>query len=215
MKFELDAKDTRARVREEFSELMHGSSVVMKRKDYYTFRNAAEFDFVFLTGLEFRGMMLPRSSVAYFQPAIAICHKELSRKFRKLQDKAFSNENRRKERWEPPNFLHLYALRGRKEVMYGELEPLIGAAKDEFRGFLADIGHFESVSDPKTLLHFLDKVKGLYGPTGLALQIVLQKYVLSKVEYHREFGERELPPYHRALYQSVLKDDENLSWFVG
>ena len=198
-------------MRKEFSELMHGSSVVMKRKDYYTYRNAAQVDFVFLTGLEFRGMVLPRGSVAYFQPAVAVCHKELSQKFRVLQDKACPIENRRKECWEPPNFLHLYALRGRKEVMYGELEPLICAAKDEFRVFLAEIGNFESVSDPKTLLLFLNKVNGIYASTGLALELFLQKFVLSKDEYSNEFSKRELPPYHRALYQTVMKEYENHS----
>lgn len=185
---------------------MRASSVAMKRKDYYTFRNTAEFDFVFITGLEFRGMMQPRSSVAYFQPAIAICHKNFARQFREIEEKAYPENKMHKEKWEPPNFLHLYGLRGRKKVMFGELKPLVEAAKDEFSSFLAQTVRFQSVIDPRSLLNYLCEVSGIYGPTGLAIEMFLQKFMLNEQGFRNEFSKRELPPYHQSIYQNILDD---------
>lgn len=206
MKFEIVANPARRAVRKELHELREGTEIFSKRPDYYTFQNEHKFEFVFLTGLEIKSPvpLLPVPGVAYFQPGIAFGHKDLAKRLRELQANSYFPNGRPKEKWEPPNFLHGYGLRLRKQTMFGELAPLVEAAKEEFLHFIELMNVFREIDGPERLLQHLKDANGVFGPAGLVFEMFLDHLILNKATFVEKYEGVEFAPIHDEFYQAVV-----------
>ncbi len=202
MQFEIVADPARKRVRAELNDLIEETEIFSKRRDYYTYENGHGFQFVFITGLLFQSQV--GVGVAYFSPAIAVCHRTLARQYRELLAASIHPEGVIKERWKPPNFLHLFALRGTKEQMFGDVEPLAEAAKEEMQYFISQLEEFRQITDPATLRKYLNIVGGIYGPAGLLFEMFLDQLALDKSNFAEKYKSQSLAPMHQKFFQAIM-----------
>ncbi len=203
-KFEIVAEPAREAVRSALNELCEGTEIFSKRRDYYTYQNTHGFQFVFVTGLLFESQF--GVGVAYFSPAIAFCHKELAKQLLELENKSYFSSGRPKERWKPPAYMHLQGMRGRKEQMFGEIAPLVKAAREEFSEFITLTEAFEKIEGPSGLLRYLKSNDSIFGPAGLVFEMFLEQLILDKAEFADKYKNVEFAPIHTQFYEAIMKN---------
>jgi len=200
MDSEFVAADARERVRSVLLSRVSGTNIKCKRRDYYTFGAASGFQIVLMADLFCEPL------VAHFQPMVAVCHKQLSQKFRALEDKIYFSDERPRERWKPPNYLHLYGLRGKKNKTFFRYKPLEQAAIEEIEGFKSDTVRFAEVADVSSLQLFLGEKGALHGPAGQIMSLFLDHYTLSEKEYRIKHDESSLPPAQRKFFEASIEE---------
>ena len=192
----------RKEARETLDGMAKSAGVRRDRMRNYFYENDSGFRFVFMPNLEIRPYE------ALFQPGVAICHEPMAAQLQRLREEAGSLNRRPKKDLTPNGFLHLFGLRLRKNTSFDEVSPLLEALREEFGFFLDQRETYSAIDGPAPLLAYLKKTTALYGPSGLLIEMFLDRFLLNKTDFIQKYESRELAPMHRQYFEAFVRKYE-------
>lgn len=165
----------------------------------WAYRNNHGFKFALDLGLEFSIFS------TLIQPGLGIVHKELSAFYVKMRKTSGGQSGKLYPG--APKFLFDTVGFTRKTPAkhFSTTTELIDHAKLYFKEFNQEKSQYlHRIDDPKKLLDYMRMQNLLYGPKGLATEMILERFVLNKQQFDKKYRGKGAVM-HKRYFSSILE----------